>query len=217
MFSLKRCDLVIYVLLVMIGACTTPPATLPTPTTTDALLTNLKTALGDERLLDDGFYTESNLKRFFGGTQVTKVYVENGKPRPFTRCYISGFSAMVPPMPLAGGRISLTGLRADIVKVAGSGHEHGAIIVTGSLDFHSDADDLEAGHVMKELGYSWSEDREAEFNAFMAIAREPFNPPAQRQYIMHHIWSEDGYKKEVVLNFGAGQHLWILNFLVTNE
>ena len=179
----KYCGLTICAIAVAVSACATPPAPLRRPATTDDLLTNLKTALGDERLFDDDFYTEANLKQFFGGTEVTKIYVEEGKPTPFTIFSIKGFSAMVPPMPTTNGW-ALAGLLARVGTVTKDGQEHGAIVsVTGSLEVHSNAPNLEAKHVMNELGYPWVEDREAEGRAFMAIAREPFNPPAQPQHI----------------------------------
>ena len=125
---------------------------------------------------------------------------------------------MVPPLAPADSKIALPGLRADIFKVTSDGQEHGKIIrVGGVLSFNSESDHLEAKYVMSKLGYPLIEDREAEEKAFWAIAMEPFNPPAQPQHIMRYVWTEHGYKKEVVLNFGAGHYLLDLHFSAAKE
>jgi hypothetical protein len=200
-----------------IAACATNARPLSSPTTTDELLSNLKVAFADDRLFDDAFYVEPTVKSFLGGTKVSQVYAKEGRP-PFTTFFIGGFDAMVPPMPWGTGGGALQGLRAEIFKVTSDGQEHGKIArVRVFLEIHSGDNHLEAEHVMGIFGYPWQEDREAENQVFIAITREPFNPPARTPYIVHCAWTEHGYAKVVELNFGADDRLWTFNFSASRK
>jgi hypothetical protein len=41
-------------------------------------------------------YSETSLKIDFGASKVDKIFVESGKPAPFTRIYLSDFARVMP-------------------------------------------------------------------------------------------------------------------------
>lgn len=154
---------------------------LTAPTSIGELL-RLLNVIGERRLLDhNDFYTEETLKRLFGDQKI-RVSADPGKTLTFD---LFGFRGLL--IPWADDSAKFTGVeflalkhikRPPLPPIQGSAQMSNyrtkrrfQAMIYGS------AQGLDFNTVVSIFGLGWKENREAENERYMAIAREPFNPP----------------------------------------
>jgi hypothetical protein len=79
-----------------------------------ALLRNIKTAVNDELLLKEDFYTEINLSKFLGGTKFGKYPQNSGPHQP--QFSIWGFGDICPPQGRGAAGDLIEGVEISIVR-----------------------------------------------------------------------------------------------------
>jgi len=153
-----------------------------TPPTTISELLKLVSVIGERRLWDrNDFYTEETLKHLFGSQKITV----SADPGQTLTLHLFGFQGLLSPRPddprkFAGvqffarkhiNRPALPAIQgADQMFNYKNKRKFQAMIagIAQGLDFKT---------VVRIFGPGWRENRDAENERFMAIAREPFNPP----------------------------------------
>jgi hypothetical protein len=187
-------------------ACAQPLDEATTPSTPAELVANIRFALNHDLLLSDDFYTEAYLGKFTGGTKI-----EIAKEEKLHRLgvQVTGFPMLAP---VRLGNILLEGVEFQLGRTTAEG---GVERVIGVLSFHGTDRSLELDQIVGYLGSGWHEDQEAESQKFMAIAREPFNPPAKPSLIIAYDLgpSNPTRKKNLSLDFGSDRRLGSVTFI----
>jgi hypothetical protein len=211
------------------GNSPTPPNALvydgmTAPSTVGELLSTLK-LIADRRLWDrDDFYAEETLKRLFGSQQIQITTV----PEESLSVRLLGFQGLLPAKP--GDATQMSGFeffarkhvkRPALPAIKGASQmfdyktkrQFQATIAGTSqgLDFNA---------VTGIFGPGWKENRDAENQLFMAITREPFNPPPPRptgymgNTIITYTTGASSDRQEVSLRFDAGGTLRGIDSLI---
>lgn len=174
-----------------------------------ALLKTIKGITDNDLFAHDDFYTEEHLKQLFGAAQTVKVTQETtGSVGMYASIY--KFGDLVP----AELRSSpVNGIYVDARKISKDDHRHLAEYVAAlRINMYGITEGLDFKAVTGIFGEGWTENRQAENDKFMAITREPFNPPPPpaTAYMGNAIVTYDRPKTTIDLEFTAGGTLWML-------
>ena len=182
----------------------TPPKALvydgmTVPNTVGEILNTVK-IVAERRLWDrDDFYTEETLKRLFGSQQIKVTAV----PEESLTVQLFGFQGQLPARPDDASQLSGFEFfarkhtkRPALPAIQGASQmfdyktrRQFRAMISGTsqgLDFNT---------VVGICGPGWKENREAENELFMAITREPFNPPPPRP---------TGYMGNTIITYTTG-------------
>lgn len=155
-------------------------------------------------LLDWSFYDEKSLKEFCGCDHVVTSDITSG-----TRYYLSAF-----PNDLKPWNTGLPPRAAiSVIESKSANKIQNARI---DINFQGASVLLTSSAITRVLGDGWVEDRRAEEDQYMAIAREPFNPPAKTQHILRYNFRDTtrAMTGSLTLNFGDSDQLYDLTVSV---
>lgn len=202
-------------LLVMLAiqGCASPYQRTAKPASPESLVRNVALAVSDNLLLRDDFYTDDNIRLVLGAHETKMVFNETGgwlfgdrkESLPSYRYYIDDFSELTPA----------TRIQADLIKfVDGQGAIKQVVL---RMMFLSPDERLGMKNVLAIIGGNCIEDQKAESDLFMAITREPRNPPPKPFTIMACKSVDAGYERFFRVKFNQEMKLEDIYVTVTEE
>jgi hypothetical protein len=154
----------------------------------------LKIGSSDEPKNDD-FFTQENLKRVFHAANVASAKINDGSEY---------FLADV-PVQLDSWNPNAPARTVFIIQRSNSGAT--SIII----NFQGKSPSSNLKSLTNALGPDWIEDRDAENAEFLAVAREPFNPPARPvRIITYDCTSPRNTGCRMSLDFGPNDELYVV-------
>lgn len=200
-----------------IQGCASPYERTAKPTSPESLVRNVASAVNGNLFLRDDFYTDDNIRLVLGAEETKAFFNEKGvrlfgdrkESFPSYRYFLSGFSAVIPPTPVRPG------VQTDLMKfIDGQGRIKQVVL---RMTLASSDERLGMNNVLAIIGGNCTEDRKAENDLFMAITREPWNPPPKPFKIMACKTVDAGYERFFRLTFNDANKLGDIYVTVTEE
>lgn len=188
--------------------CSSDRVMMATPSNVDELLLNIKYSVEHNIFMLEESYSEEFLKNTTSGNKVSVKEFDVTRANISSRTYISDFPRMIEPIRMSKDW-ELPWVSLSIERKV----ERGKITLS-SIDaiFQSKDASLSFEHITGIFGKNWTEDSKAENAKFMAVAREPFNPPAKPSLIIEYKFDDAEYKKTISMDFNDNKILWRATF-----
>lgn len=196
-----------------VQGCTSPYERTAKPTSPESLVRNVALAVSDNLLLRDDFYSDDNIRLVLGAHETKIFFNETGgrlfgdrkESLPSYRYLINDFPEIVPA----------TRIQGDLIKFVDSQGAIKQVVLRMTLS-SSDAQ-LGMKNVLAIVRGNCTEDMKAENDLFMAITREPKNPPPKPFKIMACKSVDAGYERFFRLTFNQENKLENIYVTVTGE
>jgi hypothetical protein len=171
------------------------------PHTAEALVHNAVVIYERDDLLQDDFYPDINLKRLSGAATVKRLRLETPDGADWgERISTTDFVNMEPPAKVWRPDLDIPPVRFEPSREV---KEEKIVSAHLFVVFQADYAGTRRSVIAPLLGPACREDNGQESAKFMAITREPFNPPlGQRRPT---ILSCVGARKKMVLDFGLAE------------
>lgn len=183
------------------------------PADFDNLLDNIHGVFQRDDFLKKEFYYEGNLENLFGCAEVHSYPSNIDAPNKGETYYLTDFSSVALPPPPAPG------IPAIQVHLSRSFFDDGPnqriAKVYFSLVMQSSDSRTAQEHIKEFFDYPWVEDPKAEQERFLAIAREPFNPPPKDHYVYAYSYRIGRYQRNISIELDENHHMQTLNLLET--
>ena len=201
------------VVMLALQGCASPYEHAAKPTSPESLVQNVALAVSDGLLLRDDFYSDENIRLVLGAREIKTSFNETGgrlfgdrnEKLPSYRYFLNDFPELVPAARIQGDLIKFVDGHGSIKQVV-------LRMTVGPPD-----ERLGMKSVLAIVGGNCAEDQKAENDLFMAITREPWNPPPKPFKIMACKSVDGGYERLFRLKFNHENRLDDLNVTVTEE
>lgn len=174
------------------------------PSTLIELLSNIKVALDNGLLIQDSFYSEANLKHFFGANKISWRAPENDPGKKWVN--VSEFGDMVKPVTV--GNNVFSGIDCSAGKTV-NGHEKTNASV--KLLFMGSEESLSFEKVVQLFGPGWQQDPYLPFPPSGKIFKTPTHPHGNER--IKYVYDNPRGRRSIEIEFGHDGTLYTINFL----